>query len=179
MAKKIKLIVGLGNRGEEYKNTPHNIGFRIIDNLLSEIESLKVLHKFGGDIFEDKDNKIIYLKPMDFMNNSGKVILDVCNKYKIDIKNILVIHDDLDFAYGYEKLDFNRSSAGHKGVQSIIDCLNRQDFYRLRVGVMPEKKPENVNNYLTRYNVIGVLKEKDNQVIIKSIKIVKFWIADV
>src|SRR3989344_7621387 len=176
--KEIKLIVGLGNKGKEYENTPHNIGFRVVDNLLLGTKFL-ILKKFGGEIVKDEEKGIIYLKPMNFMNNSGKVVSYIIAEYRIKIENILIIHDELDFPYGIEKLDHNRSSAGHKGVQSIIDCLKSKDFARLRIGVMPEQKPENVNDYLTNYNIKGKLKKIDKEVIEKATKIVKDWIISV
>src|SRR3989338_5163453 len=80
--KEIKLIVGLGNKGKEYENTPHNIGFRVIDNLLSGTK-FPIVKKFGGEIFENKDKSIIYLKPMTFMNNSGKTVSSIIAEYKI------------------------------------------------------------------------------------------------
>ena len=173
--KEIKLIVGLGNPGKEYENTPHNIGFRVIDALLS-VNELLITRKFGSEIVDDKEKGIMYLKPMTFMNNSGQVVFAIIKEYGIKIKNVLIIHDELDFYYGKEKLDYNRSSVGHKGVQSIIDCLENQDFSRLRIGVMPEQKPENVNDYLTKYNIMGKLKNIDKEAIEKAIKIVKDWI---
>ena len=177
--KEIKLIVGLGNKGKEYENTPHNIGFRVIDNLLSGTK-FPIVKKFGGEIIKDKEKKVMYLKPMTFMNNSGKTVSSIIAEYKIKIENILIIHDELDFPYGSKpKLDFNRSSAGHKGVKSIIDFLKSQNFHRLRIGIMPEQKPENVNDYLTNYNIKGKLKKIDKEVIEKATKIVKDWIISV
>src|SRR3989344_6969332 len=177
--KEIKLIVGLGNKGKEYENTPHNIGFRVVDNLLSGTK-FPIVKKFGGEIFENKDKSIIYLKPMTFMNNSGKTVSSIIAEYKIKIEKILIIHDELDFPYGSKpKLDFNRSSAGHIGVKSMIDFLKSQNFHRLRIGIMPEQKPENVNDYLTNYNIKGKLKKIDKEVIEKATKIVKDWIISV
>lgn len=117
----MKLIVGLGNPGKKYKKTRHNVGFRVVDALKNEISS--------------KD--IILLRPETFMNNSGKAVKSLSTKYKIPTTNIIVIHDDIDLPLGTIRISKNRSSAGHKGVQSIIDELGTKDFTRVRIGIRP------------------------------------------
>jgi len=117
----MKLIVGLGNPGRKYKKTRHNIGWLVLDELKKSI---------------DKD-KIILLKPTTYMNNSGKEVKPVVQKNKINIENIIVIHDDIDLPFGTIRISQNSSSAGHKGVQSIINELGTQNFTRIRVGINP------------------------------------------
>jgi PTH1 family peptidyl-tRNA hydrolase len=118
------LIVGLGNPGKKYEKTRHNIGFRVIDELEKSV--------FNFDI--------TLLKPDSFMNNSGKAVKECLNYYKIPAANLIVIHDDIDLAFGIIKLNKNSSSAGHKGVQSIIDTLKTQDFTRIRIGISPKSE---------------------------------------
>lgn len=120
----MKLIVGLGNPGRKYQKTRHNIGFRVIDELKREIS--------------DKD--VILLKPQAFMNQSGKAVKSLTTKYKIPLINILVVHDDVDLPFGTIRISKNSSSAGHKGVQSIIDELGTRDFTRIRIGINPGHK---------------------------------------
>lgn len=121
MDKDIKLIVGLGNPGRRYKKTRHNIGFMVIDELKRHISK--------------KD--AILLKPTTYMNNSGKAVRSVKDKHKIKPENIIIIHDDIDLPFGEIRISENSSSAGHKGVQSIINEIGTQDFVRVRIGIKP------------------------------------------
>jgi PTH1 family peptidyl-tRNA hydrolase len=120
----MKLIVGLGNPGRKYKKTRHNVGFRVIDELKKSLDKAR-------------DKHVILLKPSTFMNNSGKEVKILTTKYKIPATNIIVIHDDIDLPFGTIRVSENISSAGHKGVQSIIDELGTQDFIRFRIGIRP------------------------------------------
>ena len=120
------LIVGLGNPEKKYTKTRHNIGFRVIDSL---------------DCARDKD--IILLKPDTFMNNSGKAVQERLAYYKIPISNLIVIHDDIDLPFGEIRKSKDSSSAGHKGVQSIIDELGTKDFTRVRIGINPKSEARN------------------------------------
>lgn len=123
----MKLIVGLGNPGEKYINTRHNIGFRVIDAMIG---------KQGSDF----KNDIKFLKPQTFMNESGRAVQKMKDFYKIDNQNIIVIHDDVDLEIGKIRISKGGSSAGHKGVQSIIDSIGAEDFWRVRIGVGRDDK---------------------------------------
>ena len=130
------LIVGLGNPGRKYKKTRHNIGFRVIDAL-----------KKALDVARDKE--IILLKPQTYMNKSGKEVKSLATKYKIPTTNIWVIHDDIDLPLGTIRVSKNIGSAGHKGVQSIIDELRTKNFSRIRIGILPKAgKPKNVEKFV-------------------------------
>jgi PTH1 family peptidyl-tRNA hydrolase len=122
------LIVGLGNPGKKYEKTRHNIGFRVIDELEKQI--------FDFDTF--------LLKPDNYMNNSGRAIKKYLTHNKISPKDLIVIHDDIDLPFETVKVSKDSSSAGHKGVQSIIDTLGTKDFTRIRIGIKPtiERKQE-------------------------------------
>lgn len=124
------LIVGLGNPGEEYENNRHNIGFLILDKVQDRLRS--------------KNNELgtILLKPDKFMNNSGLRVREKADYYKIEPKDIYIVHDDLDLDFGTVRVSFGSSSAGHNGVQSIIDELKTNKFWRVRVGI--GRPPENV-----------------------------------
>lgn len=118
----MKLVVGLGNPGEEYKNTRHNTG-RI---LLTLVEKK----------LEDSKLKIKYLAPDTFMNNSGKAVAPLV-KSKKDLQDLVVIYDDIDLPLGKMKISFNRSSGGHNGLGSIIKSLKTEEFLRIRIGIAP------------------------------------------
>jgi len=141
----MKLIVGLGNIGKEYEKTRHNVGFMAVDKISDfyKFENWSLEEKFETEIArgEIKNEKIILIKPQTFMNLSGRAVQKTMNFYKIETKDLIVIHDDLDIALGTFRLGFGRSSAGHKGVQSIIDYLGSKDFNRIRVGIqIPDRK---------------------------------------
>ena len=125
---KIKLVVGLGNPGPEYENTYHNAGFLFVDYLKeSRHASRFTLH----------DSRL--LKSDTFMNESGAYVKKAMKKYSVKPDEAIVAHDESDLPLGTFKLSFDRSSAGHKGVQSIIDALGTKEFWRLRIGIRPQK----------------------------------------
>ena len=134
------LIVGLGNPGEKYKNTRHNIGFIVVDKLkqIQDFSDWKQGKKFNAQISEGilDEEKIMLAKPQTFMNNSGKAVKSIIS-YSSSImdKQLWIIHDDIDLPIGQMKISKNKNSAGHKGVQSIIDTLGNKNFVRFRVGI--------------------------------------------
>ena len=145
----MKIIVGLGNPGEQYKNTRHNIGCLFLDNLLGDVKWVEN-KKFNALTYES-DN-CLYLKPQTFMNNSGQAVQKILSYYKLLPKNfgilnkkdadlsndLIVIQDDLDIDFGNFKIATDSSSAGHRGVQSIIDYLKTKKFTRIRLGIKNE-----------------------------------------
>jgi PTH1 family peptidyl-tRNA hydrolase len=141
---KTQLIAGLGNPGEKYQKTRHNIGFILLDLLAEEMNAnFEFNSNFNAEIAEFKSGpeKIILCKPFTFMNNSGQAVAKIVNYYKIDLKDILIIQDEIDLPFGKIKFATNSSSAGHKGIQSIVDYLGTQEFQRLRFGINHETKP--------------------------------------
>jgi PTH1 family peptidyl-tRNA hydrolase len=133
----MKLIVGLGNPDKKYQNTRHNLGAIIIEKFISP-NKFQLKSKLNAQTFEDQKN--IFAVPTEYMNNSGTTIHKISNFYKIPSENILIIHDDLDLPVGEYRLQFDRGAAGHNGIKSIIENLNTQEFYRLRIGI---GKPQN------------------------------------
>lgn len=134
----MKLIVGLGNVGEKYTHTRHNVGFIILDILANKLNiQFSIQDKFKGLVAETviDGEKYLFLKPLTYMNLSGDSVRLVSDFYKIETKDILIIHDDLDFEGGEIKKQLGKNSAGHNGVQDIIEKLGTKDFYRLRVGI--------------------------------------------
>jgi len=137
------LIVGLGNPGEKYKNTRHNVGFMTIDNLQLTIDKFsdwKNIKKLQAVISKGEINgqKVLLAKPRTFMNFSGQAVKKLVSNVKCQMSNVLVIHDDIDLPLGKIKIVKNRGAGGHKGVESIIKILETKNFIRFRIGVWPK-----------------------------------------
>ena len=135
-----KLIIGLGNPGEEYELTRHNCGFMAAQYLIDKNDFPQFKSSPDLESLISKKGKIIIALPQTFMNNSGRAVRKIKDYYKIDTENILIIHDDVDFSLGKIKLSYNRGSAGHRGIQSIINSLKTKSFSRCRVGISPIRK---------------------------------------
>ncbi|KKR13308.1 MAG: Peptidyl-tRNA hydrolase [Candidatus Falkowbacteria bacterium GW2011_GWA2_39_24] len=148
----MKIIVGLGNPGKKYDQARHNLGFAVIDQLATRTgETWQENKKFKAEIIQTTDYFLV--KPLTFMNNSGEAVRAILNYYDLltvneageamansDLSEILtVIHDELDLPLGKYKISINSSAAGHRGVQSIIDHLQTQNFTRLRIGIATNK----------------------------------------
>lgn len=136
--KPIKLIVGLGNPGQKYAQTRHNVGFMFIDALAEKYNiTLKEINKFYG--LASKENlfghSVWLLKPQTYMNLSGKSVASILNFYKFDIDETLVIYDELDLPVGTAKLKKGGGHGGHNGLRDIIAATGSKEFYRLRLGI--------------------------------------------
>ena len=134
----IKLIAGLGNPGPQYVNTRHNAGFWFVDALAEHYDvQLQTKAKFHGLIAKItvNDNDCWLLQPMTYMNLSGKAVATMAKFHNITTAEILVVHDELDFAAGTIKLKHGGGHGGHNGLRSIIESLGSKDFYRLRIGI--------------------------------------------
>ena len=147
----MKLIVGLGNPGKEYDKTRHNIGFMVLDDYLGNV---KWSNKFNALYYESfiGTEKVIFLKPLTYMNNSGNAVGEFVRYYNFDMKDILIIQDDLDEEIGLYKLKVNSSSGGHNGIKSIISSLGTQSFPRLKVGIGSVKKDEVIDYVLGKFS---------------------------
>lgn len=138
----MKLLVGLGNPGEKYRKTRHNMGFIVLDHLLNKFEQL-------SNSFWDEEKKIksqtkkvnikgtstLLLKPLTFMNDSGIAVAAASSYYKIKPEDIIIIHDDLDLPLGKIRVRFGGGHGGHKGVESVINIINTDKFLRIRLGI--------------------------------------------
>jgi PTH1 family peptidyl-tRNA hydrolase len=137
------IVIGLGNPGKEYEYTRHNIGFRTVDffaeqNSFSHFKESKK-HKCLISEGLIGENEVLIIKPLTFMNLSGKSVRSLIDFYKLDpTKNLIAIGDDADVKIGEMKVQQGKSSAGHKGIKSIIDELGTKDFIRLRIGIDSE-----------------------------------------
>lgn len=132
----MKLIVGLGNKGNEYNNTRHNVGFMVVDNYINK-NNLTLKSKLDGLYAETIINgeKVIFLKPQNYINLSGDVINKYIKYFKIDIKDILVIHDDMDLEIGTFKIRYKGGSAGHNGLKNIEANLKTNEYKRIKIGI--------------------------------------------
>ncbi len=137
----MKIIVGLGNPGNQYKKYRHNTGFILLDKLAEERGlKWKKSSRFESEIAECGD--FILVKPQTFMNNSGDAVSKLFNFYKISPDDLIVVHDDVDLKFGTVKKQKGKNPAGHHGVEDIIEKVGTKEFWRLRVGI---GKPENKN----------------------------------
>jgi len=150
------LLVGLGNPGREYRDTRHNIGFMLVDEIANRLEiefsrtQLRALVTSGVHL----GNRIILAKPQTFMNKSGFPAKGLMRFYKQGIKDTLIIYDDIDLPFGTNRLKRSGGSAGHKGMTSIIEQLGTSDFPRMRLGVgRPSGQKQAANYVLKPFNV--------------------------
>lgn len=143
------LILGIGNIGDDYNNTRHNIGFDVLDELSSilnvNFESVKLAQRAESKF---KGKKIILIKPNNYVNNSGKSLLYWRNKEKVDIKNILIICDDLNLHFGNIKIKSGGTSGGHNGLKDIEDFLGSPNYPRVRIGISNNNNNTSMTNYV-------------------------------
>ena len=157
----MKLIVGLGNPGREYENTRHNIGFMTIDEYANRIGVSINKDKFNGLYADTNINgeKVILLKPQAYINLSGEVIRKYIDFFKINIEDILIIHDDLDLAVGTYKIKPKGSSGGHNGLKNIELHLGTQEYKRIKIGISNNKLMD------TKDYVLGKLSKEESEVL--------------
>lgn len=139
------LIVGLGNPGKEYEHTRHNLGFLIVDAFVKKHDlKFKPKRSFESEIAEGQieENRIIVVKPQTFMNVSGRAILNITKKNPITTDKILIVFDDADIKFGDLRIKTSGSSAGHKGMESIIQYLSTRNVTRLRAGIGRPSQPD-------------------------------------
>ena len=137
----LKLIVGLGNPGKEYKMTRHNIGFMCLDKMAEYLKVNFDSNKFSGSYAQVNygGEKIILLKPGKYMNLSGEVIRDFVKFFKISVEDVLIICDDLDTAVGTYRLRYKGSSGGHNGLKNIELHLGTKEYKRIKIGISNNK----------------------------------------
>lgn len=128
-----KIIIGLGNPGEEFENTYHNAGQMAVWMLATRLMSPPWKREKNFEYITTAD--YVFVKPMVFMNESGKAVLEALKKFNAKPKDLIVVHDDSDLILGTLRTSIDRNSGGHKGVRSIIDTLGTKDFSRIRIGI--------------------------------------------
>lgn len=152
------LIVGLGNPGGKYENTRHNVGFMVLDSLLRKLtpvdKSVWEKNRKFNCLVSKVGNELILAKPLSFMNASGEVVVKILDFYKIPFLGLYVIHDDVDLPLGKIKISIDRGSAGHKGVESIIEKIGGNNFVRVRVGVGKDQKVKTERFVLSPFKLL-------------------------
>lgn len=132
------LIVGLGNPGRDYDGTPHNVGFEVIDSLTSEL-GVSLVAKydglFGVGAIHGCDGDVALLKPLTFMNLSGRSVQPALSKLQLGPQRLLIVHDEIDLPFGVIQIKSGGGLAGHNGLRSIVDSISTKEFVRVRVGV--------------------------------------------
>lgn len=133
----MKVIVGLGNPGFQYKKTRHNIGFMVIDELSNKLSTKVKQKKFNSLIGQCtfRNEKLVLVKPQTYMNESGIAVRPLLDYYKLPAEDLVVIYDDLDLPTGKIRLRQKGGSGGHNGIKSLISHLGTKDFNRIRVGI--------------------------------------------
>lgn len=137
----MKLVVGLGNPGEKYADTRHNLGFRMVEELGRKLESgnWKLEKRFKTEtiklVYKKTTEQLILAKPQTYMNNSGMAVKLLTTYYKLPVTDVIVIHDELDLPLGKIKIRIGGSSAGHRGVESVMEALANDKFIRVRLGI--------------------------------------------
>jgi PTH1 family peptidyl-tRNA hydrolase len=146
----VYLIAGLGNPGPRYKNTRHNIGFKVInlwgDDLNVQLSGRRFQSRNALTRFEGK--RIFLVRPLTYMNRSGESIRACVDYYGIQTENVLVVHDDLDLPVGKIKVAKNGGAGGHKGVMSLVQHLGTKNFPRVKVGIDRPRYRESVENFV-------------------------------
>jgi PTH1 family peptidyl-tRNA hydrolase len=154
VAAEIKMVVGLGNPGEEYADTRHNVGFRVIDSLAKKLKINVNKRKFNARFGWGRagGKKLILLKPWQFMNESGSAVAKALAFYKLSNDDLLVISDDIALEVGVIRLREKGSAGGHNGLADIIEKLGTENFNRLRVGIGSKEFGSDVDYVLGRPN---------------------------
>ena len=168
----IRLIVGLGNPGQEYEQTRHNAGFWMIDNLAESLPGCRLQResRFKGLAAKTRiaGQEVWLLEPQTYMNLSGQAVAPLAKFFKITPDEILVVHDELDLAPGVAKIKKGGSSGGHNGLKDISSALGTQNFWRLRIGV-GHPRAQNLQQPVIDY-VLHRPRKEDQELINKAIE---------
>lgn len=154
---KIKLIVGLGNPGREYQNTRHNMGFMVLDEIAKRLEVYKWKERDGAIYFDCHLDmcRVVFIKPQQFINLSGDVMIKFVNFLDIKTENIIVVSDDLDLPIGSIKLKEKGSSGGHNGLKNIENQLKTNEYKRIKIGISNDRSID------TKDYVLGKLSRQE------------------
>ena len=175
----MRLIVGLGNPGLEYRCTRHNLGFRCVD-LISKEWSIPVKERrakavLGRGIYAGRE--VVLAKPRTFMNNSGQGVSYLLTRFSADIDHLLVIYDDMELPLGRLRIRASGSDGGHRGVESLIYELGTQDFPRMRLGIGPPPEEQDpVDFVLGRFS--GEEMEIVDRAVETAVKAVEYWLEE-
>ena len=163
---KIKLVVGLGNPGKEYANTRHNMGFMVLDEIAKRLDVAKWKEENNALYFDTylDFSRVIFIKPQNFINLSGDVMIKFVKYFDIKTEDIIVISDDLDLPLGSIKLKLKGSSGGHNGLKNIAQNLGTTEYKRIKIGISNDKDKD------TKDYVLGKLSLKEKKALEPVIK---------
>ncbi len=169
-AKRLRLVVGLGNPGNTYEDTRHNAGFMVADkiarNFNISFNKTKFDATFGRGFIENAD--VLLAKPLAFMNRSGPPLQKLAHYFQIPSEDMLIIHDDIDLAFGRLKIKEKGGHGGHNGIRSIMDAFGGGDFVRLRIGVGRSEAGENVTDH-----VLGRFSADKAEMVVRVISVAR------
>lgn len=173
------LIIGLGNPGDKYKYTRHNVGFWVIDRIAKHL-NIQVEKKEARSLIQStfwEGKKVILVKPQTYMNLSGQAVMELLNFYHDQIEDLLIIHDDLDLPPGQLRFKNGGGTGGHNGLKSIVQYLNSPDFDRLKIGIgRPGPHLDVKDHVLTTFSQEE--KVEIEEVVEKSVEAVREWLAE-
>lgn len=176
----MKLIVGLGNPGNEFKDTRHNVGFKVVDRLAGflniDFGRTSYVSLFG--LGNAGDEKVCLVKPLTYMNKSGHAVNSFLRYYRIPLENLLVIHDDADLELGRIRLRSRGGGGGHRGIESVIACLGKNDFPRLRIGIKGKGRDSHLAEYVLRKFDREEIILIDDQVVIEAVEAARLFIEE-
>lgn len=150
----MKIVVGLGNPGPNYRSTRHNVGFMVVEELARRFKVEKEKSKFDAIIGETKigNETVLLVKPLTFMNLSGNAVQPLIRWYKLPLQDLLVIYDDLDLPVGELRIRAQGGHGGHKGMTSIMERLNTREIARMRIGIGRPENPDTINWVLGKFS---------------------------
>lgn len=165
------MIVGLGNPGQKYQQNRHNVGFWFLDKILATADNWRSEPKFHSDFASIKihGEVVFFVKPQNFMNCSGQAVGAVARYFKIAPEEILVVHDELDFAAGIVRLKKGGGHGGHNGLKDIIANIGCRDFVRLRIGIGRPSESSKASNYVLSAPLMperGIILQAMEQVVV-------------
>ena len=173
------LIVGLGNPGLEYRYSRHNFGFMVLDALAEKWKAPLKKIKFKAIIAEDRfnNNKVVLVKPLTYMNDSGRAVAPLLRFYKCPPENMLVIHDDLDLPLGTLRIRPSGSTAGQRGMESITQMIGTQEFPRMRLGISRPPGQMDPKEYVLK-KFLPAEEELKKMVINQAVEAVECFLTD-
>jgi PTH1 family peptidyl-tRNA hydrolase len=174
----MKIIIGLGNPGRKYKGSRHNIGFRVVEEIARRFPVEKEESRFDAIIGHTRVNgeKVLLVKPLTYMNLSGKAVGPLVNWFKVDLADIIVAYDDMDLATGILRIREKGGTGGHKGLASISEWLASRDFARVRIGI---GHPENIDVVGWVLGQFDPIEEKIiDEAVAKAADALETWVKD-
>jgi PTH1 family peptidyl-tRNA hydrolase len=142
----VYLVAGLGNPGDKYKNTRHNIGFLVIDEITKKLQTANINNQnFKATVL--KNGSTLYVKPQTFMNESGLSVINIVEYYNIPNEDVIIVHDDLDLPFGTVRYKIGGGAGGHNGLRSLDSHIGK-DYVRVRVGIGKPANKSDVANYV-------------------------------